>query len=299
MDDDLPILELPFASGTAPRTEQVPRCSPDRGGKDASAQSAVLVDPGNDDKPAQKDARLTGFAERAQAPAETSRLLEENRLLSRRLVSVREEERRRLARALHNEIGQYLTALRSEIQRLSILHAGSTPPVRESARILVALCDRVQDLTRQILHGLAPPTLIYEAGLAEALNELVRAFRRHHGDIRFYLALNRLPQGTDTDVAAVVYRVIQEAMTNAARHAAASRVLVGVRGSPSAEAPAGLRIVVRDNGCGFDPGSVAYTVGLDGMRESVHAFGGRLSIRSRPGSGTRVEANLPVTVSDG
>lgn len=283
MDDDLPTF-IPLsasdkATGTGPQ-----RGPSNRAGTDAPAASAGVEHAGL--PPRQRTPR---------AQTDSVRLREENR----RRVSAREEERRRLARALHNEIGQYLTALRSEIQRLSILHAGSPAPVRESARTLAALCDRVQDLTREILHGLAPPTPIYEAGLAEALNELARSFRRHHGDTRCYLALNRLPEEIDTRIATVVYRVIQEAMTNVARHAAAGRVLVGVRGSPSAEASAGLRIVVRDNGCGFDPAAVAYTAGLDGMRESVHAFGGRLSIRSRPGAGTRIEANLPATVSDG
>jgi len=236
--------------------------------------------------------------DQARTQTETLRLLEENRRLSRRLLSAHEEERRRLARTLHNEIAQYLTAMRSEIQRISILHADARPPVRESTRILAALCSRVQDLTHQILHGLAPPTLLNEAGLAEALNELVRSFRQHHGDVRFYLALNRLPEDVDTGVAAVAYRVIQEAMTNAVRHAAATRILVGVRGNLSA-GTGGLQIVVRDNGRGFDPASVTDAGGLAGMHEFVHACDGEVSIRSRPGSGTRVEANLPVTVSDG
>jgi signal transduction histidine kinase len=225
------------------------------------------------------------------AQAETARLLAENRLLARRLIASQEEERRHLARELHDELAQYVTAMRAEAQRLILLARGDDAAVHESALALASLCERTQDLAREVLRGLAP-TLVYEAGLADALRELSQSFTRHHGSIRLRLALVGDLDGVPTPAALTAYRVVQEAITNAALHARASRVLAGVRRHARGR-PQCLHVVVRDNGCGFDPAAVTAAVGIAGMRERVEALNGELHISSRAGAGTRVEAFIP------
>jgi signal transduction histidine kinase len=234
-------------------------------------------------------------AQRAQA--ETTRLLAENRQLASRLFAAQEEERRYLARELHDELAQYLTAMRTEAQRLILLTGTTdTSSIQEGALALATLCERTHDLTREVLRGLAP-TLLYESGLADALRELVESFERHQPRIVFRLALAGNLQGLDNQTAVTAYRVIQEALANAVRHAAPTRVFVGVRRLATAEKT--LRISVRDNGNGFDPAAVTRSVGLIGMRERVQALNGELHIRSRPGSGSYIEARLPAPARQG
>jgi signal transduction histidine kinase len=234
--------------------------------------------------------------EAGRARTETSRLLEENRRLARRLFQTQEEERRILARELHDELAQYVTAMHAETQRLLRLHGGTEPAVRESIGAMTSLCEHMHDLTQAVLRGLAP-TLVYEAGLAAALKDLAQSFAHHHGRIRCRLKLSGPLERLETPVAIAAYRVVQEALTNAARHSAASWVFLGVRRSARAPAAGVLRILVRDNGRGFDPAAVTNAVGLIGMRERIQALNGTLSICSRPGFGTRIEALIPAAAT--
>ncbi len=225
------------------------------------------------------------------AQAETATLLAENRQLARRLLATQEEERRYLARELHNEVAQYLTAMRAEAQRLILLADTAFPIIREGAQALASLCERTHDLAHEVLRGLAP-TLVYEAGLADALRELTSSFERHHPGIRFRLALAGDLENLPAQVAITAYRVVQEALTNAARHAEPTRLFVGVRRRDSSNGA--LRVSVRDNGRGFDPQATTNTVGLVGMRERVQALDGALKVSSRLDGGTRIEARIPV-----
>lgn len=226
------------------------------------------------------------------AQIETARLLAENRQLARRLLTAQEEERRYLARELHNELAQYITAMRTEAQRLILLAGNTAPVIQEGATALSSLCERTHDLAREVLRGLAP-TLVYETGLADALRELVESYKRHHGRIRFRLVTAGRLESLDSQVAIAAYRVVQEALTNTVRHAAPTTVFVGVR-RPTPQHGM-LRISVRDNGCGFELKTVPNALGLIGMRERVQALDGELRVRSRPGGGTHIEARIPVT----
>ncbi len=226
------------------------------------------------------------------AQTETARLLGENRQLARRLLTAQEEERRYLARELHNELAQYITAMRTEAQRLILLAGNAAPVIQEGAMALSSLCERTHDLAREVLQGLAP-TLVYETGLADALRELVESYKRRHGDIRFHLVTAGRLESLDSQIAIAAYRVVQEALTNTVRHAAPTAVFVGVR--RPARQRGTLRVSVRDNGCGFELKPTPNALGLIGMRERIQALNGELRVRSRPGDGTRIEARIPVT----
>lgn len=210
--------------------------------------------------------------------------------LSRRLEAVREDERRRIARELHDEIGQELTAAKINLQ---LLRRPSTPaPKVASLTDTIGLLDRLITRVRGISLDLRPP-LLDERGLRVALEGWLEAVRRRSG-----IAMRiDLPEGLaryPTDVEITVFRVVQEAVTNALRHAAARELAVTLR----EEGPL-LHVRVRDDGVGFDV-AVARTrseagghLGLAGMQERVEMMGGVLELASAPGAGTLVSVRLP------
>lgn len=198
--------------------------------------------------------------------------------LARSVWRVQEDERRRLARELHDELGQLLTAL---IHRLD--HpAGEREGDVELAREALA---RVRELAR-----LLRPPVLDDLGLAAALNWLGRQSRTHS---RLEVTV-RTPAGLgrfDADIETLLYRVAQEALTNAIRHADAGRVTILLERLGDR-----LELRIRDDGRGFEPDSLPQDgergTGLTGMRERVALFGGTLAIRTAPGHGTEIVAAL-------
>lgn len=221
---------------------------------------------------------------------ELERAYERLRDLSRRLEAVREDERRRIARELHDEIGQELTAAKINLQ---LLKRPSTPaPKVASLTDTIGLLDRLITRVRGISLDLRPP-LLDERGLRVALEGWLEAVRRRSGiqmRIELLAGLDRYPP----DVEITVFRVVQEAVTNALRHAAAKVLTVSVT-----EEGAGLRVVVSDDGSGFDVPAVRSRsdagghLGLAGMQERVELMGGALEIASAPGKGTKISVRLP------
>lgn len=206
--------------------------------------------------------------------------------LSARLLSAQEEERRRIARRLHDELGQALT-----VAKLDLELAGREAPselqdrLREGAQLL----DRAIAEVRQLSHGLRPP-LLDELGLTEALRALAERFAAAE-NLEIELEAEDLG-GLRPEVESLVYRTAQEALTNAARHAEARRI--GIRLSKANDH---LRLEIEDDGRGFNPQRVlraARGLGLQGMRERVILAGGVLQIASRPGAGTRIILEIPL-----
>jgi signal transduction histidine kinase len=209
--------------------------------------------------------------------------------LSARLVQVREDEQRRIARELHDDVGQALTAVKVELavaeRRLERLHeSGLLADAQSSADSALR---GVRDLTH-LLH----PSALEDLGLVAALESQVREFRRRHG-----VAIAFVNEGGEErlhpEIERSVYRVVQEALTNIARHAHArsGRVLV----KTGAET---LRVTIEDDGVGFDAADVERPgrrrgLGLLGMRERVSQLRGHIDIQSAPGRGTRIEVDLP------
>ncbi len=207
------------------------------------------------------------------------------RSLSRRLVSLQENERRRVARELHDEIGQSLTVLKIFLERYGASRTDIDASAMEQAgRVLASLILRVRNLSLSLR-----PTMLDLGLLPTLLWHFQRYTAQTHVEVKF--KHGRIPRTLPGDVSLAAYRVVQEALTNAARHARVSEVDVRVwtsRGS--------LLLQIKDNGVGFDPSSLAVDrgVGLSGMRERVLALGGKLTIRSSLGSGTTLRAHLPL-----
>ncbi len=212
--------------------------------------------------------------------------------LANHLQQVREEERGHLARELHDELGALLTAAKLDVARLKSKIDATAPDVSERLKHLTETLNSGIALKRRIIEDLRPSSLS-NLGLTAALEILTREYAERAGiDVETSLEPVQLPDAAQL----TVYRMVQEALTNIGKYAKASKVLVSVHGYPTHVA-----VQVRDDGVGFDPGSVRPTShGLAGMRHRVEAAGGRLTLTSRPGNGTLLSAVLPLprTASD-
>jgi signal transduction histidine kinase len=211
------------------------------------------------------------------------------RLANRKLIEAHEAERERVAMELHDDIGQRLAVTRIDLDVLAQALPLETSEVRlrilELSERTLALAIDVQALS----HRLHPSVLGY-LGVVSASAAFCRELAaRQHVDIAF--SHDGVPDGVPANVARAVFRVLQEAVTNAVKHAGVSGVTVALRGSPDA-----IRLDVSDAGVGFDPDSVLSGggVGLVGMQERVRAVGGELFIESRPGAGTSIRARVPI-----
>jgi PAS domain S-box-containing protein len=223
-------------------------------------------------------------ADRRQAELSRARLL-------RRLVSAEENERRRLARDLHDGLGQRLTALRLILEAFG--ETSSAPDATAtgiaSALELLAGIDQQVDFIAWELR----PAAFDELGLAKVLDTYVREWSGHTGIRAIFHARPATVERLAPDIEATIYRIAQEALNNVAKHAHAQsvNVLLELRRDV-------LVLVVEDDGDGFQPSGAGKTsIGVAGMRERARAVGGTLEIEPTPGGGTTVLATIPMTGS--
>lgn len=213
------------------------------------------------------------------------------RELSQQLVATQEEERRKLSRELHDHVGQMLTALRMELGRVERLSAPIGPRVAAAIGESRQLVDSVVRTVRDLALGLRP-SMLDDFGLQPALEWHVRDFNRRYGlhvDLHVDGDLERLPDQQRT----CVYRVVQEALTNCARHAAATRVQVKVTSTSE-----GIDLIVRDDGIGISDDRKAAGLGLRGIEERVKELNGSLTIDGAPGRGTTLKVHLPDRIAE-
>lgn len=209
------------------------------------------------------------------------------RRLSASLVEAREEERRRIARELHDELGQRLTALKLELVTLD--RADSARSRAERTQAMIEMVDDTVAATRRISMDLRP-LMLDDLGLNAAIEWLARDFERHTG-LRVTLRLAPIQDLIGSRTATALYRIVQEALTNCARHARANAAEVAL--APEAK---GILLTVSDDGDGFatlPPQSPRDSFGLIGIRERVYMLGGELSVSNIPGGGARLAVYLP------
>jgi PAS domain S-box-containing protein len=206
--------------------------------------------------------------------------------LSRRLLEVQEQERRHLARELHDEIGQVLTGLKLSLEMAGRVPATEIPQTLAGAQRLVQdLTSRVRDLSSRLR-----PAMLDDLGLLPALLWHVD---RYTGQTRVHVHLEHhgLDRRLHPDVETAAFRIVQEALTNIARHAGVSEARVRIRRERDV-----LHLEIADRGRGFDVKSVlalGMTGGLPGIHERVRLLGGRLDFNSDPGRGTCISITLP------
>lgn len=220
------------------------------------------------------------------------RVESERRRSGRLVLRAQEQERGRVARDLHDEVNQSLTAI---LVRLEAVAQGAPPELADELRDVKAVAGQAMDELLKLARQLRPAALD-DHGLAAAIEGQVRRFEEQTG-LPVALRFDTDGAGLDTERHTVIYRVAQEALANVARHAGARQVSVSL-----AKAAGGVTLEIRDDGEGFDPTAVAVAretaqsagrapgagLGLEGMAERARLVGGRLMINSAPGSGTRV-----------
>lgn len=206
---------------------------------------------------------------------------------SRRQIEVQEAERRRIARELHDEIGQALTGLGLILERVKRSPARAMKVRVEEGQALVhELMRRVRDLSRELR-----PAMLDDLGLLPALLWLFERYSKQT-NVHVSFAQQGLEERFVSEVETAVYRIVQEALTNVARHAGVEQVSVSVRQEQDT-----LQVRIEDQGIGFDPQvalAMGDTSGLVGMQERALLLGGQLAVRSTPGAGTCVTAALPL-----
>jgi two-component system sensor histidine kinase UhpB len=216
------------------------------------------------------------------------RLLErvdnERRRSGKLVLRGQEEERRRVARDLHDEVNQALTGILLRLEALAQdVPPDQRPQVAELKHLTGQAMDELLRLARQLR-----PTALDDHGLAPAIEAQVRGFAERTG-VEAHVAVNGDPSGLDEETQTVVYRVAQEALSNAAQHAQPGRIDVELNTGDD-----GVELRVRDDGEGFDPLAVrAGGLGLDGMAERARLAGGVLDLHSERGAGTELTLRLP------
>lgn len=228
-----------------------------------------------------------------QIKSQSARELQNSRNLQRlssQLIQVQEEERRRLSRELHDEVGQILTAVKVELALAehAVDAAGGPPQALQNAR---AMADVALHTVRDLSH-LLHPAVLDDLGLPAAIDGYLRTFGTRHG-IGVQLLCDRMDERFVPEIEVAVYRIVQEALTNVAKHAHARTCRVYLQKLPNT-----VLITVEDDGVGFDPkdtGPVATRsgLGLIGIRERILELGGTLRIDAGFGQGTRLTAELP------
>jgi signal transduction histidine kinase len=236
-------------------------------------------------------ALLREIAERRQAEEHLRKSEESLRALAAHLQSVREEEWTRIAREIHDEFGQALTGLKMELTWIASRLPEDQPGLCERAKSMFDMIDDTVQSVRNIASRLRPEVLD-QLGLCPAIVWHTEDFRKRSG-LRCKLSLPPDAPSLDRERSTAAFRIFQELLTNAARHAHATRIDVAVLVDSDT-----LVMTVKDNGKGIDEAAVysSKSLGLLGMRERVLPFGGSIDIARVHSRGTRVRVSIPIAV---
>jgi signal transduction histidine kinase len=231
------------------------------------------------------------ITERKQAELEREYLRDQLRGMAAKREEVREEERRHIAREVHDELGQILSALKLNLIVLARKFSQEVPALREQLAQTTVLTDEAIGVARNIATTLRPVAL--DLGFVPALEWLVQWFESNTG---IPIELHAQSKGIELDEphAIALFRIVQEALTNVTRHAQASSVTIFLKQD------AGDHIlIVRDDGTGFDThAKKPNSFGLVGMKERALMLGGALSITSEVGGGTEITVRIPIQIKE-
>jgi two-component system, NarL family, sensor histidine kinase UhpB len=237
---------------------------------------------------------LSAIAEHFNALARALEALRgENLNLNRRLITAQDDERRRTALELHDEVGPCLFGLKANASSIASaaqnLPVGARQSVTERLGDILAIVDHLQAINRSMLDRLRPMALGH-VPLADMLSRMINERAREHPHIGFSLVADKLSRSYGDSIDLTVYRCVQESVTNAIRHAAAKHVTVTVDPIGSASS---LALTVVDDGRGMSE-PVPEGFGIRGMKERVAGLGGRYDVDSATGRGTRVRIAIPL-----
>ncbi|SDG15865.1 PAS domain-containing sensor histidine kinase [Paraburkholderia phenazinium] len=227
------------------------------------------------------------ISERKEAEQRLRESYELLRELASQRETAREEERKRIARELHDELGQQLTALRMGTSTLRIRFGHDNPELAAHVQKILTLADKTMQVVRDVVTSLRPAVL--DAGIVAALEWLAAEFSRN-GKRTCWLRVPEEHVAIAEDRAIALFRIVQEALTNVARHAQAKQVFITLE-----QKGFDCQLEVRDDGNGFDPLTIGkQSFGLVGMKERVLMLGGEIIISSTPGNGTSIRVRVPL-----
>jgi PAS domain S-box-containing protein len=236
---------------------------------------------------------LRDISDRQAAEHDLRETAERLKVVSRRVIEIQESERRHLARELHDEIGQVLSAVSVNLKIVkSKVDPAALPRLEESIQIVDEATDKVRNLSLDLR-----PSVLDDFGLESALRWFVDRLSARTG-LRVHLKTEPHSSEVPFAIRNTCYRVIQEALTNVVRHASARQVWVEFVQKPSE-----IMLSIRDDGIGFDVSaarwraSKGHSMGLLGMHERVALLDGRTHLQSEPGKGTTIQVQLPLAVS--
>ncbi len=238
-------------------------------------------------------AALEAFGIHAALAIENAELWEEVKAVSAQYVEALEQERRRISRELHDEVGQALTAAKISLEMTLRDLPEEFSTLRSRLQGVIALASETLNDVRRLAYELRP-TVLDDLGLVPALQWYTDTFSRGTG-LPVTFRADDLVERPSSEVETVLYRLVQEGLTNVARHAHARHVEVELKAEPGM-----ICLRIRDDGCGFDakeltkPWSPGQGLGLRGMRERVHLLGGVLEVDSKPGQGTELRSRMPL-----
>jgi len=232
---------------------------------------------------------IQDVSERKQAEERAGVYMEELRFMSRRLLEAHENERRAIARELHDEVGQALTATNIKLQELA--RQAGTGPMAANAADAAAIVSQLLQQVRQLSLNLHP-SVLDDLGLAAAFRWCVRTRAAHDG-IEIVLDVPEDIPRFPTLIENTLFRVFQESLSNVLRHAQAKHLTVSLRYEDGS-----LKLLVQDDGRGFDPDTarthamMGTSLGVIGMQERMRLAGGKIVIESKPGAGTQIRVTL-------
>jgi two-component system sensor histidine kinase UhpB len=227
-----------------------------------------------------------------------------NNQLTRKLVTIQDDERRLIATELHDEIGPCLFGIRANIasleQFLHAIPAKSAARMRDRVETVSEIIDKMQKLNRRLLSRIRPMALGH-VSLAELLTALIADFERLNPELAISCAVNTIAHSYGDTIDLTVYRCVQEGLTNAERHSGASSVRISLQETPTSglssderpDSSTAVKLTIRDNGRGI-PQDAQWGFGLTGMDERVRALGGRFAIESTAQAGSSVKIIIPV-----
>ena len=255
---------------------------------DVALSAAPLVDPASD-RVIGEICSLRDITEHKRMQA-TERELEQNRKLTALIQSQLEGERRAIARELHDELAQYVTAIKTIGTAIAGRAGEAKPEIRDNANTIVSVASHIYDIVHGIIRRLRPSGLDH-LGLAETLRDAVAGWSQRHPQARWELALSGELEGLGEALNITIYRIVQEALTNVVRHAEARCVQVSIAREGDT-----VVVCVRDDGKGLSQAGAEESgrFGVAGMRERVQAFGGSFALAGAAGQGVTLRAVLPV-----
>jgi len=229
-----------------------------------------------------------------QAEAKTQNLFSENRMLVHASLVIQEEERKNLARELHDEMGQCLTAIQADAELIRDIsrrcEGDNDNRIITSANAILDVSSRVYDVVHSMMRRLRP-SILDNLGLVEALKDEIEAWCSRHPETRYVFDYTGNLDALDEQTNIMLYRIVQESLTNIAKHASADFVSIKIE-----QLDEQLNLIIEDNGAGTNlTGSdKSKGLGLIGMRERVETIDGSFEIISSPGHGFKIDINVPL-----